>query len=447
MAVKQINIDVNKKYEDLYLAKTRYKDLWGGRGRGGSHAGTDYFLYLITRPSYFRGYFVRNVFSDIRPSLFQDFKDRINNNPSVNPNDFVFNENRMTVRYKPTGNMILSKGVSKEASRTASMKSLAGATHVLIEEANELGEEDFDQLDMSLRTSLANEVEVIRIFNPPTKKHWIWRDYDLTEKLIRIGNVDYQFYTAQPKPGRSLTSIFGTYEDNKANIQESTIQKFELIKERNPEYYYAQVRGLVPSGLVGKIYSGWVMISNKDFEAIKIPSFYAIDFGYSVDPTAVIEVKIDEPNACIYARELIYNIELDNTTLAKMLRGLGITSKDVIVADPGGGGDYRIAELRRGIQNVPGYPDLHFNVLTATKGNGSLLYGINKLKGYKVHLTEDSTNFVHEYTEYAWQIGPDKMPTDRPQDKNNHCLDPLRYAVLADERNKITQSLINAGMS
>jgi hypothetical protein len=33
------------------------------------------------------------------------------------------------------------------------MKSLAGATHVLIEEADEVGEAEFDQLDLSLRTT------------------------------------------------------------------------------------------------------------------------------------------------------------------------------------------------------------------------------------------------------------------------------------------------------
>lgn len=439
MSIKQISFDVNKIYSELYTARTRYKDLWGGRGRGGSHAGTEYFLYLLTRPQYFRGYFVRNVFTDIRTSLFQDIKDRIHNNPSLNINDFAFNENRLTIRYRPTGNMIFSKGVSKESDRTASMKSLAGATHVLIEEANELNEEDFDQLDMSIRTSLANEVEVIRVFNPPSKRHWIWRDYTLVEKVIRIKGIDHMFYIGLPKEGRSLTSIFGTYHDNIKNIQQTTIDKFELIKERNPEYYYAQVEGLIPDGLVGKIYSGWVMITNKEFNAINVPSFYAMDFGYSVDPTAVIEVKIHNYN--IYARELIYQVGLDNVTLAKMLRGLGISSEDVIVADPGGGGDYRIAELRRGLPNVPGYPDLRFNVLTAYKGTGSVLHGINKIKGFKVHITEDSSNFLYEYSEHAWQIGPDKLPTDRPQDKNNHCLDPLRYAVLADERYSIVKSL------
>lgn len=439
MSIKQISINVNEGYQELYTAKVRYKDLWGGRGRGGSHAGTDYFLYLLTRPLYFRGYFIRNVFTDIRTSLMQDIKDRINNNETLNPNDFAFNENRLTVRYKPTGNMIFSKGVSKETDRTASMKSLAGATHVLIEEANELNEEDFDQLDMSLRTSLANEVEVIRIFNPPSKRHWIWRDYDLTEVPIVIRGITQMFYTAVPKAGRSLIAMFGTYRDNIENIQPTTVDKFNLIKERNPEYYYCQVEGLIPDGLIGRVYTGWNVITNKEFEDIPGKSVYSLDFGYSVDPTALIEVKVHNYN--IYARELIYQVGVDNITLARMLRGLGIDEQSVIIADPGGGGDYRIAELRRGFDHIPGYPNLRFNILTAYKGAGSILHGINKLKGFRVHVTEDSSNFLHEYEEYSWKIGPDKMPTDRPDDKNNHCMDTLRYAILADEKYRLFDNI------
>ena len=440
--IKQIRIEVNEDYKSLYTSKTRYKDLWGGRGRGGSHAATDYFLYLITRPTYFRGYFVRNVFTDIRTSLFQDFKDRVNNNDSVDPNDFQYNENRLTIRYKPTGNMIYSKGVSKDTDRTASMKSLAGATHVVVEEANELTESDFDQLDMSLRTSLANEVEVIRVFNPPSRKHWIWRDYDLSPKEITIKGLLHTFYAATAKPNRSLVSIFGTYKGNISNIQETTVEKFESLKDRSPEYYYAQVEGLIPDGLVGRVYSGWTMISNVDFEKIELPSFYALDFGYSIDPSALIEIKIG-PND-VYARELIYQVGLDNLTLAKLMRGVGVTEQSVVVADPGGGGDYRIAELRRGFHEVPGYPNLSFNMLTAFKGPGSVLYGIGKLKSYNVHVTEESSNFLYEYSEYAWQLGPDKLPTDRPIDSKNHCLDPLRYGLIADERNNITKNLIAA---
>lgn len=72
----------NEIYEPVFSTDKRYIDIWGGRGRGGSHFGTDYFLFMITQPRYFRGYFVRQVYADIRDSLFRDFKDRIEDKPS-----------------------------------------------------------------------------------------------------------------------------------------------------------------------------------------------------------------------------------------------------------------------------------------------------------------------------------------------------------------------------
>ena len=126
----------NYIYKDVFNTDKRYIDILGGRGRGGSHFATEYALYLITRKEYFRGYFVRQVFSDIRDSLFRDFKDRIDENETINIGDFLIQENSMRITYIPNGNMIISKGVAKDGSRTAKMKSLAGATHVFIEESD-----------------------------------------------------------------------------------------------------------------------------------------------------------------------------------------------------------------------------------------------------------------------------------------------------------------------
>ena len=135
---------------------------------------------MITQPRYFRGYFIRQTLNDVRGSLWRDFKDRVEEH-GYPYERFSFNENEMTVLDKVTGNTITSKGVVKSGSRTGKMKSLAGATHILIEEADEINEEDFDQMDLSLRTVKAEKIQVIRIFNPPPKSHWIWRDYTLVD--------------------------------------------------------------------------------------------------------------------------------------------------------------------------------------------------------------------------------------------------------------------------
>lgn len=429
---RNIKVPINTKYRGLYEGKARYKDLWGGRGRGGSHTGTDYFIYLITRPAYFRGYLLRYTSSDIRLSLYQGLKDRIRQNDSINLKDFAFHENQMSVKYLPTGNMIFSKGVAKDSGRTAAMKSLEGATHVLIEEADEIPELEFDQMDLSLRTMEASDIEIIRIFNPPSKLHWIWRDYILEDFIIPIGGVNQTFYRARPKAESGIMSIWGTYYDNLTNIHPTTVQKFESFKFTNPEYYWTVIRGYITDGARGRIYNGWQFISSEVFESLDLPYVYAIDFGYSIDPNALLKIKYEGNKR--YCRELIYSPHMDNVMLAKRMRDVGVNKNDTVIADMGNGGDLRIAELRRGWQHIEGYPDLRFNIHPTIKGQNSINFGINLVKSNENYITDDSYNFAHEYREYKWALDANKNPTDRPIDVTNHCMDARRYAELTKGR-------------
>ena len=430
--VRHISINVNAKYRDLYLKKARYKDLWGGRGRGGSHTGTDYFIYLMTRPKYFRGYLLRYTSSDIRLSLFQGIKDRIRQNPTLDLRDFKFNENQMAVTYAPTGNMILSKGIAKDSGRTAAMKSLEGATHVLIEEADEVPEEQFDQMDLSLRTMEADDIEIIRIFNPPPKSHWIWRDYILEDFQVEINGTMQTFYKPRPKPDSGILSIFGTYYDNIKNIHPTTATKFEAFKRTNPEYSWTVIRGFVTDGARGRIYNGWKFITAEMFEELDLPYVYGIDFGYSNDPNALIKVKFDGMKR--YCRELIYQPHMDNLQLAKRMRDVGVMPDDMVIGDMGNGGDLRMAELRRGFPSIEGYPNLRFNIHPTIKGQGSINVGINKVKECINYITDDSLGFANEYREYKWALDANKNPTDRPIDQFNHCMDARRYIELTRGR-------------
>lgn len=419
----------NEIFQEVFFTDKRYIDIWGGRGRGGSHFGTDYYNYLITQPKYFRGYFVRKVLNDIKDSLFQDIKDRINENSTLNIEDYKINEANYSLIYKPTGNKIISKGSTGNGSRPAKMKSLAKATHVLIEEANELSEDEFDQLDDSIRTNQVDNIQIIRIFNPPNKNHWIWRDYNLIDADIKIDGDAEKWYRAEPKSESNILSIFSTYEDNILNINDSSKLKYERYKSTRPKYYFNQIKGLISSNDVGVIYSGWNPIKDDAYNSINSYKVYIIDFGYSNDPNAIIEVKWE--NYDVYVKELLYESGLDNLALAKKMHDLGIKDTDLVIGDTGNGGDLRIAELRRGFTNIENYPDLRFSMFDAVKGPGSIKFGINRVKSYNIYMTESSVNGWKEYQEYKWSLDGDKNPTDTPIDKYNHIMDAVRYFALA----------------
>lgn len=422
----------NEVYEPMFYTDKRYVDLMGGRGRGGSHTGTDYFLHLIVQPQYFRGYFIRQNFTDIRDSLFQDFKDRLQDNESIRESDFRIKENEMDILHVPTGNMIMSKGVKKEGSRTAKMKSLAGATHVLIEEADELGEEDFDQLDISLRTVKGRKIQVVRIFNPPHKAHWIWRDYNLIE--VKEEGIPDGYYMPVAKKESRVLQIFSTYLDNIKNVEPSTIELFERFRLTKPEYYWTVIKGLVSEGMRGRIFSGWEAITSDFFRNVDARSIIGLDFGGITG--GCTECKLVKNS--IYVREIFYGGGTAKQVGIKLCIA-GVTD-ELIIADSAE--PTKIKELHMGWEpemltpdEIERYPQLlkGFNIVGAYKPPGSVTHGISKWKDMDTFVTEDSKNVWSEYREYKWALDRNKNPTDYPEDGNNHTIDPTRYVVFCKD--------------
>lgn len=400
-----LSLEFSKKYKPIFETKARYIDLWGGRGRGGSFTGTQYFLHLITQPEYFRGYFMREIAGDVRESLWRDFKDRIDE--AEIENDFDLNESTMTATYRPTGNVIISRGFKKSSgNRTAKLKSLAGATHVLIEEAEEISATDFRQLDDTLRTNKVENIQIIRIFNPPHKNHPIWQDkYNLVESKQKEG-----YYEAIPKQKSNILSIFSTYYDNIANMNPSTVESYESYKESDPEYYWTIIKGLVSEGVRGKIY--------KHFQpCIEMPNqyekFYGLDWGFN-DPLALVECEAH--NDTVWMEEKIYRSGMTNDDLSNEMEALGISKSAVIVADSAQPKD--ILAMQK----------LGWNIVPAQKGKDSVRSGIKYVKEKNIFATENSLNLWMEFREYKWRLDQHKMPTNEPEDKNNHLMDAIRYA-------------------
>lgn len=401
-----ISLEFAEIYEPLFTTDARYIDLWGGRGRGGSFTGTQYFLHLITQPEYFRGYFMREIAGDVRESLWRDFKDRIEE--AELEDYFDLNESNMTAVYRPTGNVVLSRGFKKSSgNRTAKLKSLAGATHVLIEEFEEIAKPDFRQLDDTLRTKKAEKIQIIRIFNPPSKNHWLWPEwYNLIPSKLKDG-----YYEAVPKKGANILSVFSTYFDNLANIHASSLETWEGYRLSDPDYYWTIIRGLISEGVLGRIYKHFKPISSTPGIYGK---FYGLDWGFN-DPVALVECEAH--NKTLWVKELIYDQGLTNADLSKRLTELGVSKTAPIYADSAEPKD--ILDMKR----------LGWNFIAAQKGADSVMNGIKFVKDYDVYVTENSLNLWKESENYRWRLDQYKMPTNEPEDKHNHLMDAIRYAM------------------
>lgn len=418
-------------FKEVFTTKARYIDLWGGRGRGGSHFATDYFLFLITQPKYFRGYFMREILGDIRGSLWRDFKDRIEDNDTVDIRDFAINDNQMSCTYIPTGNTITSKGFKKSSlKQTAKLKSIAGATHVIIEECEEIEEYDFDKLDDSVRTTKVENIQILRLFNPPPKRHWlITNNYNL--KRIKVGeyqgvkiNSRDEYFIGVPISTDNHLSIHSTYLNNYENINQSTIDKINRhvvqseFNKSKKEHYLVDYCGLIPSSKKGLIYPDWQI---NPYEGKHL--YYYMDFGFN-HPTAIGSVAISGGE--IYVKELIHEPGLTNIinpnnpnqqSIEKRLLELNIKKTDLIITDSAE--PKSIRELRGS----------GWKLYAIEKPGGSILSGIKLVSKWVVNVDPGSVNIIEERDNYKWKESAHEL-LDEPEDAWNHHMDGIRYVVM-----------------
>lgn len=253
---------------------------------------------------------------------------------------------------------------------------------LFVNEGNELYYEDMQQL--LFRT----QERIILDFNPSDEFHWIY------DKLITRDDCDF-FKT--------------TYLDNPF-IEESIIKEIELLKDTDEQYW--QIYGLGERSASRSTIFQYVEVNVIPDEAYLLS--YGMDFGYSNDPTSLVSIYIWGNN--MYVKEHLYRTQMTTNDIASFLRNEKLESNPIYAdsAEP-----RLIAELRR----------MGFNIFPSTKGKDSINAGIDLLKRYKLHVLKDSTNAIMEFRNYKWKEDKSGMLLNIPEDKNNHIIDPCRYAA------------------
>lgn len=422
----------NEIYEQVLLSDAFEIDITGGRGRGGSHFCTDYFLYKIITSKHFRGYFMRLIHSDIKNSLYQDFKDRIEEKEEELDikllDKFHFNENELSIKYKPNGNMIISKGFRKSSNtRTAKMKSIAGATDIVIEEFEEVEEQDYRKLKDSLRTTKA-QPRILRIWNPPHKDHWILTTYynlipnkeaEQLQKNIGINDPEV-YYDYKPKGVKNHLCVYSTYLDNYDNINTTTSEMWEAYKEeeRTIDHYLTDIKGLVSSGAKGVIFKRW-----KEFTNIPEDSYFykvfGIDWG-GTDPNTFMELNFDKKKRRVYIYEHLYQPDIRNAQFIELVKFKNPENNEVV---------YDSARRDKYYE----FADHGINMIKADKSKINDDFRkdvIDMLKEYDIFIHVSATNTQKEFREWKWAINAvTKEPLNKPEDKNNHTIDATLYAT------------------
>ncbi len=385
-------ISLNNKY-NLLGSESRYFVITGGRGSGKSYS-LNSFLLLLTYEAGHVILFTRYTLTSANVSIIPEFIDKIES--ADLSRDFYITKDEI-INLK-TGSKILFKGIkTSSGTQTANLKSLAGVTTWVLDEAEELtDEETFEKIDFSIRTK-GIQNRVILVLNPATKEHFIYKKF-FEDKGIESGTNLIKGDT---------TYIHTTYLDNIENLSESFITQIENIKNRRPEKYKHQILGGWLDKAEGVIFNNWTIGKYENVGT----TVYGQDFGFSNDPTTLIECNIDASNKRIYINER-YSLQALTTSQIYQLNKQHCLDS-LIVADS--------AEPRL----INELQTLGLNIVPTIKGQGSVTYGISLLQDYDLIITPESINLIKEMNNYCWL----EKKSNTPIDKHNHLIDALRYAV------------------
>ena len=256
--------------------------------------------------------------------------------------------------------------------------------YLFVNEANGIQYNIYEQL--SLRT----RKQVYIDYNPDTS-FWVH------DKIIPLPNTEL---------------IISDHRHNPF-LSDKIREKIEGLKFKDQDLWKVYARGIT-GRIEGLIFKKWYIL-NEDFSDKNLIG-YGIDFGFTNDPTTLLEVRMQDGE--LYVKELIYETGLTNQDISSKMEALGVSKSALIVADSAE--PKSIEELRR----------IRWTIDGVKKGKDSVMFGINLLKGYAINVHASSVNLIKELEQYKWKVNKNGDSLNVPIDEYNHAIDALRYLIM-----------------
>lgn len=204
-----------------------------------------------------------------------------------------------------------------------------------------------------------------------------------------------------------------TFQDNEAlspSIRNEILKAKEKAKKSEYWENWWRVYGLGEIGtLQGAVFTNWIQ---GEFNPDNLQTSFGQDYGFSNDPTTLVEVAIDRKKSIIYVKECLYQTGLTSTQIAEA--NLKHAKRKLIVADSAE--PRLITELAQKGCNVQG----------TIKGKGSIEAGIMKMQDYKIIVDPKSANIIKEFNNHIYADKGSKLFMDT----FNHAIDAIRYNVM-----------------
>lgn len=224
----------NDCFYDKYWDESRYMLLYGGAGSGKSVFAAQKWIVRLMSENEHKLLFVRKVAKTLRNSVFAEIRGLISRWGLSAL--FKINKSDMEITCI-NGNSIIFVGIDDPEK----MKSISGITGIWIEEASELTQEDFQQLDLRLRGFTYNYKQIVISFNPISITHWLKKVFFDKKK-------------------KNSTVLHTTYKDNRF-IDDDYKTQLEELKEQDPHYYLIYCLG--QWGVLGKTVFNTQLVTNR----------------------------------------------------------------------------------------------------------------------------------------------------------------------------------------
>lgn len=389
---------IGKGYVDFWNTKKRYRVLKGSRGSKKSKTTALNMIYRLFEYKEANCLCVRRYSNTLRDSVYSDLKWAIH---KLNMDAFFdWTVSPMQITRKSTGQKILFRGLDDGLKITSISVDKGYLCFVWIEEAFEIGEEDFNKLDMSIRGEVPDKYfkQITLTFNPWSATSWL--------KSRFFDKKDDDIFTKTT-----------TWQCNEW-LDESDRNIFLKMKSDNPRRY--RIEGDGDWGIAeGIIYTN-VKFESFDVEEIRtkenIKASFGLDFGFT-DPNAFVCLFIDNKDMKIYVFDEWYKTGVTNKKIAQVIKDKGYGGQRIICdcAEP-----KSIVELQEeGIKAEP-----------SRKGKDSVNHGIQLIQNYEIIVHDrNCPEFKKEIQNYCWAKDKDGKPTGKPDHEFSHGMDAMRYGA------------------
>lgn len=389
---------VGKNYADFWATKKRYRVCKGSRGSKKSKTTALNMIYRIMKYPESNGLCIRRYANTLRDSVFSDLQwaiSRLHLEPF-----FDCTVSPMRIIRRSTGQVILFRGIDDGLKLTSISVKSGYLCWVWCEEAYEIGEEDFNKLDMSIRGEVPDGYfkQITLTFNPWSAHSWLKaRFFDAPDEDTFIKTTTWQCNEWLDDADRHI---------------------FEKMRAQNPRRY--RIEGDGEWGIAeGLIFPNHVIEEFDAGELRKKPGIraaFGLDFGFT-DPTAFVCVLVDNQEKTIYVFDEWYKTHVTNREIARQIITMGYGGRQVVCdcAEP-----KSITELR----------DEGIRAEASLKGRDSVNHGIQRIQNYRIVVHPRCTEFAKAIDNYCWAKDPQGKPKDVPDHEFSHGMDAMRYAVV-----------------